>query len=300
MQKLDTRNLYAGRMLRVLNHIQTHLDEELDLEQLAGLAHFSLSHFHRVFRGMLGESVMDHLRRIRLERASVHITQTERLVTDIALDAGYDSLEAFSRAFRKTFGLSPTECRRNGWGHQFPPVPSGVHFGPGEIVEFLFNDTGAATMNVRIENQPQRQIIMVSTTGPYQESAPAAWQALGAWAGPKGLFGPNTLRIGMGHDDPSVTKPERIRYDAAITVDRPVLAEPPVAAGLLASGDYAVFTHQGPYERVEEVYRAAMGQWLPQSGREMRVDTPFYEIYRNDPAQTPPDKLLTEIYIPLK
>jgi len=297
--KLDTRNTYAARMLRVLNHIQGHLDEPLALEQLAALTHFSVQHFHRVFKGMLGETIMDYRRRIRLERAYVQLAQTTDSVTDIGLAAGYDSLEAFSRVFRKTFGRSPTECRAQGWTRQFPPVPSGVHYGTGELVEFIFDESGAAIMNVRIETLPERAILRVRQTGPYFESSMRAWNILCAWAGPKGLLGPSTLLLGIGHDDPTVTEPAAIRYDAAITMDRPVEPDGPVLADTLPGGDYAVVTHQGPYETLEDTYRAIMGQWLPQSGREFR-NCPGFEVYRNDPASTPPEQLLTDIHIPLK
>lgn len=299
MLKLDTRNVYAARMLRVLNHMRRHLDEPLEMERLAELAHFSVSHFHRVFRGMLGESIMDHLRRIRLERAYVQLAEGQRSVTDIGLDAGYDSLEAFSRAFHKSFGLSPTQCRSQSWIRSFNHVPSGVHYGTGEIVEFLFDETGAAIMNVRIETLPERPILRVRETGPYMESATRAWEILCGWAGPKGLLGPSTLLIGIGHDDPTVTESSAIRYDAAITLDRPVTPEIPVLVDTLPGGDYAIITHQGPYEKLEDTYKAVMGQWLPQSGREFR-NSPSFEVYRNDPATTPPEELLTDIHVPLK
>lgn len=299
MLKLDTKNAYAARMLRVLNHVQRNLDGPLDLAGLADMAHFSVSHFHRVFKGMLGETIMDHLRRIRLERAYAQLARGEGSVTDIAFGSGYDSHEAFSRAFRKTFGLSPTQCRAQGWTQLFPDVPSGVHYGTGEIVEFLLNDTGAAVMNVRIETLPNIRIASVRQTGPYMESAERAWKILCGWAGPKGLFTPRTMIIGISHDDPSVTPPEQIRYDAAISLEGPLEVEPPVVLGTLPGGEYAVISHQGPYEGLEETYKAIMGQWAPTSGREFR-DTPCFEVYRNDPASTPPAQLLTDIHIPLK
>lgn len=305
--KLDTRNTYAARMLKVLNHIQNNLDEPLELETLAGLTHFSVSHFHRVFKGMLGETIMDHLRRIRLERAYASLAQTRDPVTDVGLAAGYDSLEAFSRVFRKTFGFSPTECRKMGWTKIYPEAASGVHYNPGEIVEFFLNATGEAVMNVRIETLPKIRIASVRQTGPYMESAERAWGMLCGWAGPKGLFTPKTLMIGISHDDPQATPPEEIRYDAAIalvsdvSLESPLelTVEPPVVLGSLPGGEYAIFTHQGPYTGLEETYKIIMSQWVPTCQREFR-DTPWFEIYRNDPATTPPDQLLTDIHIPLK
>lgn len=299
MLKLDTRNTYAARMLTVLNHIQRNLDEPLELEALAESACFSVSHFHRVFKGMLGETIMDHRRRIRLERAHLRLATTRQSVTDITLDAGYDSLEAFSRAFRKSYGLSPSQSRDSP-EQRFLEAPSGVHFGAGEIVEFLFDDTGAAVMNVRIETLPERAILRVRETGPYKESAERAWKTLCEWAGPRGLFGPSTMLLGIGHDDPTITAPEKIRYDAALTVDRPVQAEAPVIADVMPGGEYAIITHKGPYEGLEEAYKRIMGQWLPQSGREMRDNSPTFEAYLNDPTRTPPQELLTDIHIPLK
>ncbi|HEX4589292.1 MAG TPA: AraC family transcriptional regulator, partial [Gemmataceae bacterium] len=79
--RADTERTYKQRILRVLVHIQQHLDEVLELEDLAGVAHFSPYHFHRVFRGMVGESVMEHVRRLRLERAAHRLKFTDEPVT---------------------------------------------------------------------------------------------------------------------------------------------------------------------------------------------------------------------------
>ena len=91
-------------MGRVLVHIQSHLDEPMPLDQLAEVASFSPWHFHRIFRGMVGESVKEHVRRLRLERAAQQLRDTNRAVVDIALEAGYETHESFTRAFAAMFG----------------------------------------------------------------------------------------------------------------------------------------------------------------------------------------------------
>src|ERR1017187_9684083 len=106
-----TQESYQERILRVLVYIQTHLDDPLTLDDLAGVACFSPYHFHRIFRGLVGEPVAEHLRRLRLERAAGRLKFTDRQVIDIALDAGYDSHEAFTRAFRANFGRPPSIYR---------------------------------------------------------------------------------------------------------------------------------------------------------------------------------------------
>jgi AraC family transcriptional regulator len=75
--KLKTRwNDYRERILRVLTHIQEHLDEPLDLEVLARVTCFSSFHFHRIFAAMTGETIADHVRRLRLERAATELPKS--------------------------------------------------------------------------------------------------------------------------------------------------------------------------------------------------------------------------------
>ncbi|MHC4992157.1 MAG: helix-turn-helix domain-containing protein, partial [Planctomycetota bacterium] len=127
--KPTTQSDYTQRILRVLVHIQQNLDAALPLEDLAAVASFSPFHFHRVFRGMVGETVMQYVRRLRLERAAMRLKHTEQPVTTIAFEAGYEAHEAFTRAFHRAFGRSPSSFRAE--GHAGPAridAPTGVHF----------------------------------------------------------------------------------------------------------------------------------------------------------------------------
>ena len=80
--KRNTQQTYRQRLLKVLVHINEHLDKDLALEQLARISHFSPFHFHRVFRAMVGESVHQHVRRLRLELAAVRLRQTTSPILD--------------------------------------------------------------------------------------------------------------------------------------------------------------------------------------------------------------------------
>jgi AraC-like DNA-binding protein len=103
---------YHVRMQRVLDHIDQHLDGDLDLEALSGVAAFSKCHFHRQFTSTFGLSVHRYVQLARMKRASYRLAYTgAQSVTDIAMDAGYDAPDAFARAFRQRSG---NRLRRSG------------------------------------------------------------------------------------------------------------------------------------------------------------------------------------------
>lgn len=296
--KPETEQTYKERMLRVLVHIQERLDEALTLEELARVAHFSPYHFHRVFRGMVGESVAEHTRRLRLERAALRLKSGDQPITQLAFEAGYEAHEAFTRAFGAMFGRSPSDFRK---AHQAVPLPQaacGVHFAPDATLDDFEPLAGDHPMNVRIEHRPATRVAFMRHTGPYDQVG-ATWGRLCGWAGPRGLLGPQTVFLALCHDDPEVTPPDRIRYDACLTVGDDFQPQGDIGVQTIPEGDYAMTVHEGPYETLKNTYAALCGQWLPTANRELRA-APSIEVYLNDPNATPPQDLRTEVHVPLE
>src|SRR5579862_1900804 len=91
-------------------------------------AYWSRTHFHRLFRGLVEETPGALRRRLLLERAAWHLGHTPLPVTEVALSAMYGSLEAFTRAFRRAYGVSPSIYRRMGATHYRLPAHNGIHF----------------------------------------------------------------------------------------------------------------------------------------------------------------------------
>lgn len=295
--KKSTLKLYKERILRVLIFIQQNLDYDLSLEQLAKVAYFSPYHFHRIFRGMVGESLKEHIRRLRLERAAIRLKHTNKSVLEIALEAGYETHEAFSRAFRAVSGCSPTRFRSSN-SVLLKPDPSGIHYrGDGAIGDIKLA-IGGEPMDVEIKSLESMRVAFVRHVGAYNEAG-AAWEKLCTRLGAEGMLGAGTKFVGVCHDDPEVTAPEKIRYDACVTVDDNFEAEAEIGVQTIGGGEYAVATHIGPYDKLGHTYAKLYGQWLPQSGREPRSQ-PCLEFYWNDPESTDPEHLLTDIYAPLE
>lgn len=291
----DTKLSYQERMLKVLLYIQENLDRELSLAELAGVACFSPYHFHRVFRGMVGEPVAEHVRRLRLDQAAVSLRHSRRSVTDLALRWGYDSLESFTRAFRQNFGVSPSQYRNlmgtDGW-----EAGTGPRLSKGANMQAEMGK--GAVQQVEVAQMEPKRVAFVRHVGPYAQCQ-AAWEKLCAWAGQAGLLGPDTVFLGLCHDDPEITEPGKIRYDACLQVGPEVSPAGEVGVQEVAGGSYIKALHKGPYERLINTYAWLCGQWLPGQNREMR-NLPSYEIYLNDPGQTPAGELLVEVYIPLE
>lgn len=292
--KDSTEKLYAERLLRVLVFIQQHLDEEMPLEELARVAHFSPYHFHRIFRGMVGESLREHIRRLRLERAAQRLKHTDHSVLEIALEAGFQTHEAFTRAFRALLGCSPSQFRSDS---NAALTAHGIHYQEVETsAPSLISGDGE--MDVKIEHLDPLRVAFVRHVGPYHEVG-KAWETLCTQLGKEGLIGPDSRFVGVCYDDPEVTVPEKIRYDACVTVDEDFRAEAEVGLQTLPGGAFAVVTHTGPYDRLGQTYAELFGRWLPSSGRELRSE-PSLEFYLNDPESTDPEDLLTDIYAPLE
>jgi AraC family transcriptional regulator len=292
----ETEKSYRRRMLTVLAHIQDNLDAELKLDNLARIAGFSPFHFHRIFLGMTGETVGAHVRRLRLTRAAYRLEFSDTSVTDTGMEAGYEAPEAFSRAFKAQYGESPSSFRELSRKRRRELVAALFPF-PEDFLNH--NLSGAIAVDVTIKRKDPIRVAFTRATGPYIQSSMEAWNKMMAWAAPKGLFTPKTMFIGIGHDDPTTTQPERIRYDACITVGEEVQADEEAGVTVVPGGEYATVVHKGPYEELIKTYMWFYGVWLPKSGREASVQ-PGYEVYLNDPQTTPPDELLTEINMPLE
>ncbi len=267
---------WVERMLDTLDHIHAQLDRDLDPHELARRAGFSPHHFHRVFRGMLGESVMAYVRRLRLERAALRLKHGAESVSVVALGSGYGSHEAFTRAFRERFGVAPSDFR---------------------------GDAATSAPAVSIVREPERTLLAARHVGPY-EGVGAAWEVLMSTAGRLGWLATPPVTMGLVYDDPDITAPANCRYEAALVIpagqpaELPSDAPPSLVIRTLPAGQWAGLVHVGGYDSIQATYDALLGQALPRRGVEL-ADEPTVEVSIDDPRTTPPHLLRTEIRVRL-
>lgn len=126
----ESRKRFENQIDRLLQVIAITLDEEIDGKALAEKAYFSRFHFQRLFRRVLGETPGAFRRRLLLERAAHTIQETAQEISAIAFESGYESLEGFSRAFRKCYGVSPSHYRRLSPQRYHLTTANGIHYTP--------------------------------------------------------------------------------------------------------------------------------------------------------------------------
>ena len=287
---------YQQRVNRVVDHIHRHLGDPLTLPALARVAAFSPYHFHRVFGAIAGETLFGFVQRLRLERAAAVLRDGgDQSVLVVALDHGFGSAATFARAFRARFGMSATEWRAGGaarWARRRRPVSN-----PGKQVRKAGkaarrgggHTAGRGTrkeapLPIELRELPPHQVAYMRYVGPYGSAAiPALWTRLMRWMGTRDLHVADTIRLGLGYDDPTITASDQCRYDACVVVPHDFAPDRWVTLGEVAGGKHAVARFTGGPDEIAPAWEQVFRAWLPGSGYQPD-DKPGIEVYRGDPT----------------
>lgn len=274
---------YQVRMNRVAAYISDHLDDELDLMKLAEVACLSPYHWHRIYHAMHGETIATTVKRLRLHRAAGYLVNGDMTVEKIAKKTGYGSLQSFTRIFGAVYGMPPAQYRKHGSHTQYQPVTK----------------EGSSIMhNVDVKTVPAMSVAAMDHVGSYMAIG-TAFGALAGWLGARNLFSAKARSFGVFYDDPDAVPEDKLRSKACFSVEENIPDEPPVATAKIGGGRYAVLRHKGPYAELKASYAWLYGSWLVKSAEEA-ADAPCFEEYLNDPRETAPAELLTDIHLPLK
>lgn len=289
MKKQVTLSSYRNRVLSVIDYVWTHIDQDLDLNTLAEIAHFSPYHFHRIYRGLMHETVSASVRRLRLHRAAAELLRTEHTIEHIAQSLNYGSMEAFSRAFSRHYGESPSAFRlkKARWQDLKHPI-SNVPQPRSDTMNFP----------VSIENIDTISLVGLPHRGDYNNISPV-FEKLYLMAQNHNLLTKDTRSMGIYYDDPSAGNRDDMRSHACISASATSADNNEFEALKVGGGPHAVMTFVGPYAELEEAYEWFYGHWLPQSGYDT-ADAPPFEEYLNDPKTTAPAELKTLVYLPLE
>lgn len=280
---------YEQRLKKVIEFIGKHLDDELTLQQLSSIACFSKYHFHRLFTTYTGMSLQQYIRWLRLKRSAHQlIVDKDSSIIEIALNAGFQSHESFTRAFRLACGMNPSEFRTN------------ASWQPWEQPPYCLPKQGDITMNVTIKNISARRLAALEHRGDPNKMGDSVNQLV-SWAKAQSMnLKPKAGEaFGFAYDDPKTTTPKDFRFDLAITIPDGLSLKTPVIEKRLPAGRYAVVMHKGSRDNISDTIYELYRNWLPNSNEELG-DLPCIFCYYNFEHEVAETELLTECWLLLK
>ncbi|MEV6573051.1 AraC family transcriptional regulator [Streptomyces sp. NPDC051577] len=281
------------RLNQAMEHIESHLDQPIDMAELARVAVTSEYHFRRMFSALAGMPLSEYVRRRRLTLAGAEVLAGERTLLDVATRHGYGSGEAFARAFRAVHGVGPGEARRTGATLSSQPRMS-----------FRLIVEGSSSMRYRITEKTEFRVAGLKARVPLVHEG--ANPAIAAFI--RGID-PRTLRrvaelsdqepagiVAVSDQlDPSRAEGTELDYYHGVVTGGEV--PPDLDALDVSAGTWAVFENSGPFPHaLQYLWRDVFTQWFPSNPYRSR---PGPEILR---VRLSPDgeRADAELWIPVE
>jgi len=285
---------YQDRFTKIVEYIEANLDKPIDIEHLCRLAHLSKFHFHRQCSANFGMPIMSLVKLLKLKRAAYQLAyRHEKKVLDIALDNGYESHEAFTRAFKKHFFLTPSAFRKEAdwspWQSKYEPIL--------KLRTKLMRDK--SDFNVEISYFSETLIATLEHRG-----SPASLGTTIArfieWRKKNNLPPSKSRTFNLIYDDPNITPPDQYRFDIGCSVDTEILDKDyGIVSKSIPAGKYAKIRHVGSDDSIGIAVNYLYSTWLQNSSYELRDIPMLFERVSFFP-EVPEYEMITDIYLAVK
>ena len=294
---------YIKRIDKVFAFIDQNLGEELSLDTVSRIAHFSPFHFHRIFKSITGETLNEYITRRRIEKAAADLIHKELSITEISLRNGFNDNSTFTRSFKKFYGLSPTDFKSqnpNKYGkiRQLKSKIGQVYPDHEKYLRIIDNLKKWINMNaeIQIKELPEMKLAYVSSLG--SQNLANAYQKLMQWAIPKGLVNETSKTLTIYHESLKVTEEERARMSACLVLNQPVETTGEVGLTTIRSGRYIVGRLEITLDEFTDSW-TGLHLWMNENGYS-RADGNAFEIYHNDYREHPENKFVVDFCIPIE
>lgn len=290
---------YISRINAVFDYIEKNIDKDISLDELAEVSCFSKYHFSRIFDAMVGETPFEFIRRVRLEKsASLLHLHSDKTVTEIALQCGFNDLAVFSRNFSDHFGMSPSQWQRE----DFQNSNDSQTFDPSDLYinsEPNRNQNMEQLQRAEVRDLADQTVAYIRHTGPYKGDEKLfnrLFNRLFAWAGPRGLTEQhNANPLVIYHDEPCVTEEKKLRMSVCLPVPPDTSVDGEIGKMELAGGRSLVARFIIAPRKMPEAWQWIYSSWFPSSGYLPEDKLPF-EVYPEPPEN---GKLTVDICIPI-
>ena len=285
-------NTQLDRYKRLLNYLDAHFKDEVNIDKIEEITFYSYRNINRIFLALQYETIGQYVKRVRLEKAAEYLKFSDENLADIAYDIGYSDIAAFSKAFKAHFNCSPYSFRES-----------------SKVLQEIINSTIKTDQSANnalefvIEELPELSILYLTYQGPYTnvQGMKNTWEQLINYALQNRLIDDNSIILGEVLDDNEITETLNCRYNTAIVLKNELqfIPEGLFRTKTIPAHKYAKFVHKGSHESCMDTYDLIYANWMTNVNLEFE-DLPTLEFYLNDEEDTPPEDLLTEIYIPVK
>lgn len=237
---------YPDKLRPVIRYLESNYNHPINLTQVAELAHLSPYHFHRIFKVVVGETLNEYVRRLRLEAIANELFYVKPTITSVALDYGFSSSQSMAKAFKQRFHLTPSQVRECSTIDEFSNLLRSskighslrknghVFFNAPSYTDLEFSNR---SNNMEIKTFESTKLAYIRVTGPYGENYVPASNQLYSWAEPEGLAGNTSIFI--YHDNPEITAAEKCRTDICLFIASNISPPKGIEVKEFTGGKYA-------------------------------------------------------------
>ncbi len=300
-----TEKDYIKRINSALEFIHNNLDQELSLESVSEIACYSPYHFHRIFKAIIGEPLNAYIIRLRIEKAaSVLMHKKEVNISNLFLQYGFNSNSSFTRAFKKFYGISPSEFKKQSSDKNSKIRKVESKNGQHHLIFETYicninNHLNWIEMNAKIEikDMPKMNFAGISHIG--VDGLENTFDRLIKWGNSKGLLDKPETKVGrIFHDSFKITAPDKVRMSVSLLTNEHIVAEGEIHKTSINKSKCIVGHFEVTPNDFEKSWRSLF-IWMADNGYKKANENPF-EMYHNDFRKHPEGKALVDLYIPIE
>ena len=288
--KKTENNPQLTRYKKLLAYLDDHLNEEVHIEKLEEICHYSYRNINRIFEAIHNETIGKYVKRLRLEKSAQFLRYSDVGISQIAYEVGFEDRSAFSKAFKKKYGQSPKDYRNSSESTRQEILK---RFDPE-------GNSDRTPLEFEVNYLPDFEYLFLEFDGHYQDldTIYAHWQAFVDFVEHKGLVDNNSIFMTEIIDDEEINDQLKSRYRHAIVLEKPLGFEPPALYRVKSHKrqKYAKFTHHGSPQALVDYYHEIYAFWMMDVGYEL-TDSPILEFYPDADHQSFEGDQTTEIYI---
>jgi AraC family transcriptional regulator len=294
---------YQIRINRVFEYIEKNLDAELSLTTIADIAFFSPFHFHRIFKAITGETVNEYITRRRVEKAALELLHKNIPVSDVFLKYGFADNSSFTRTFKKFYGVSPTEFRKQNPNRfskirQLDSKNGQTYPDNDKYICAINNLKNWIQMNAKIEIREIQKMELACVPAIGHNNIATAYQKLMRWAAPLGLLNERTKMLTVYYDSFKVTEADKVRTEACMVLHETVKVAGEVKLSTIEKGKFIVGSFEIGLDDFEKSW-TSLFIWMNENGYK-KADRNIFELYHNNFNDHPEKKAIVDFYIPIE